>query len=113
MTVAARCPVCDGQMPDRDRSRGDRKARVLHREHRRPRPCLTTGTQRCMTRLDSEVSSAAGDGAYELKALRTASQTHPDLQRRSQRRALRHACGTRGRFALHRPRIAARDVPCR
>jgi hypothetical protein len=27
VTAAARCPVCDGQMPDRDRSRGGRKAR--------------------------------------------------------------------------------------
>ena len=27
MTTAPRCPVCDGQMPDRDRSRGGRKAR--------------------------------------------------------------------------------------
>ena len=27
MTAAARCPVCDGQIPDRDRSHGGRKAR--------------------------------------------------------------------------------------
>jgi hypothetical protein len=27
VTAAARCPVCDVQMPDRDRSRGGRKAR--------------------------------------------------------------------------------------
>jgi hypothetical protein len=27
MTAAARCPVCGGQMPDQDRSRGGRKAR--------------------------------------------------------------------------------------
>ncbi len=27
MTTTARCPVCDGQMPARDRSRGGRKAR--------------------------------------------------------------------------------------
>ena len=27
MTATARCPVCDGQMPDRDRGHGGRKAR--------------------------------------------------------------------------------------
>jgi hypothetical protein len=27
VTATARCPVCDGQVPDRDRSRGGRKAR--------------------------------------------------------------------------------------
>ena len=43
VTAAARCPVCEGQMPDRDRSRNGRKAWYC-REHRRSRLCSTTGT---------------------------------------------------------------------